>query len=127
MDRELGMSTLAQSFEHFSQGYDGDDAEDEDGSMDDEANGDEESHEIDGSDDDDDESGDESGLGMRDVDVDMNLIKYFLESHASQLGGPGPASMLLSQLGIQLPDAPSPLARSRGAFNGVTGSASNKK
>lgn len=40
------------------------------------------------------------------VDVDLNFLKYLLESHASQLGGAGPATQLLSQLGIQLPHLP---------------------
>lgn len=40
------------------------------------------------------------------VDVDLNFLKYVLESHASQLGGAGPATQLFSQLGIQLPHLP---------------------
>jgi hypothetical protein len=42
------------------------------------------------------------------IDANTNLVKYFLESHSSQLGGPGPASLLLSQLGVSLPTAPGP-------------------
>ena len=37
------------------------------------------------------------------VDVDHNLLKYLLESHAAQEGREGPAGLLLSQLGISLP------------------------
>ena len=40
------------------------------------------------------------------VDVDLNLLKYLLESHASQLGSSGPATQLFSQLGITLPHLP---------------------
>ena len=40
------------------------------------------------------------------VDVEASLLKHLLESHASQDGGPGPASQLLAQLGIRLPDTP---------------------
>jgi len=42
----------------------------------------------------------------RDVDVEQNLLTHLLESHASQLGGAGPASTLLSQMGISLPKPP---------------------
>jgi hypothetical protein len=38
--------------------------------------------------------------------VDLNFLKYLLESHAGQLGSAGPATQLLSQLGIQLPHLP---------------------
>lgn len=41
-----------------------------------------------------------------DVDVEKNLLKYLMESHASQLGLPGPASQLLSQLNLSLPLPP---------------------
>lgn len=39
------------------------------------------------------------------VDIDTNLLKYYLESHASQLeeGIPGPISALMTTLGIKLP------------------------
>ncbi|XP_057961816.1 protein ecdysoneless homolog [Malania oleifera] len=37
------------------------------------------------------------------VDVDVNLVKSFLESFSSQKGLPGPASNLLGLMGIQLP------------------------
>ena len=40
------------------------------------------------------------------VDVEASLLKHLLESHASQDGGPGPASQLLAQLGITLPSMP---------------------
>lgn len=36
------------------------------------------------------------------VDMDVNLLKYMLESHAAQDGASGPASQLLSQLGFQM-------------------------
>ena len=43
------------------------------------------------------------------VDVEANMLKYLLESHAAQLGAAaGPASLLLSQLGINLPAPPRP-------------------
>lgn len=42
----------------------------------------------------------------REVDVEQNLLTHLLESHASQLGGAGPASTLLSQMGISLPKPP---------------------
>ena len=38
------------------------------------------------------------------IDEDVNLIKYLLESHAAEGGQVGPASLLLSQLGLQLPN-----------------------
>ena len=37
------------------------------------------------------------------VDVDVNLVKSFLDSFASQQGLPGPASNLLGLMGVQLP------------------------
>ncbi|KAJ4966907.1 hypothetical protein NE237_018756 [Protea cynaroides] len=37
------------------------------------------------------------------VDVDVNLVKSFLDSFASQQGLPGPASNLLGLMGLQLP------------------------
>ncbi|RDX81708.1 Protein ecdysoneless-like protein, partial [Mucuna pruriens] len=37
------------------------------------------------------------------VDVDVNLVKSFLDSFSSQQGLPGPASNLLSLMGVQLP------------------------
>jgi hypothetical protein len=51
----------------------------------------------------------------KDYDIDKNLLKYLLQSHVSSLEQnqqkgqsilPGPASILLSQLGIQLPSPP---------------------
>ena len=39
-----------------------------------------------------------------DVDLEKNLLKNLLESHASQDGKHGPASQLMSQLGVQFPD-----------------------
>lgn len=41
-----------------------------------------------------------------DVDIEKNLLKYLMESHASQLGMPGPATQLLSQLNLSLPLPP---------------------
>ncbi|KAI9125442.1 hypothetical protein K1719_004058 [Acacia pycnantha] len=37
------------------------------------------------------------------VDVDLNLVKSFLDSFSSQQGLPGPASNLLGLMGVQLP------------------------
>lgn len=37
------------------------------------------------------------------VDVDVNLVKSFLDSFSSQQGLPGPASNLLGLMGVQLP------------------------
>lgn len=37
------------------------------------------------------------------VDVDVNLVKNFLDSFSSQQGLPGPASNLLGLMGLQLP------------------------
>lgn len=54
-----------------------------------------------------DDEGD-SATGVKQVDVDKNILKYMLEAHAAQLGGSGPASNLLSQLGIVLPKPPPP-------------------
>lgn len=38
------------------------------------------------------------------IDVDLNLVKSFLDSYSSQEGLPGPASNLLGSLGLKLPD-----------------------
>jgi len=38
------------------------------------------------------------------VDVDVNLVKSFLDSFSSQQGLPGPASNLLGLMGVQLPE-----------------------
>jgi hypothetical protein len=40
------------------------------------------------------------------IDVDKNLIKYLLESNSTQIGVAGPASQLLSQMGVSLPLPP---------------------
>lgn len=40
---------------------------------------------------------------LADVDIEKNLLTNLLESHASQMGSSGPASNLLSQIGIKLP------------------------
>eukprot|EP01041_Mallomonas_annulata_P000333 gene334-600_t len=45
----------------------------------------------------------ESGEDDPFVDVDLNFLKYMLESHASQTGPAGPASNFMSQLGISMP------------------------
>lgn len=37
------------------------------------------------------------------VDVDVNLVKSFLDSFSSQQGLPGPASNLLGLMGVALP------------------------
>jgi len=37
------------------------------------------------------------------VDVDVNLLKSFLDSFSSQEGLPGPASNLLGLMGLNLP------------------------
>lgn len=37
------------------------------------------------------------------VDVDVNLVKSFLDSFSNQQGLPGPASNLLGLMGFQLP------------------------
>jgi hypothetical protein len=42
-----------------------------------------------------------------DVHIEKNLLKNLLESHASQGGASGPASNLLSQLGVSMPSPPS--------------------
>jgi hypothetical protein len=44
--------------------------------------------------------------GSEGIDVEKNLLKNLLESHASQMGSSGPASNLLSQLGVSMPSAP---------------------
>lgn len=41
-----------------------------------------------------------------DIDIDTNLLKYLLESHAADGDGSGPASLFLSQLGLQFPTVP---------------------
>jgi len=46
---------------------------------------------------------DENNNVIDEVDMDANLLKYLLESHAAHGGGTGPASLLLSQLGLQFP------------------------
>ena len=40
------------------------------------------------------------------VDVDVNLVKSFLDSFSSQQGLPGPASNLLGLMGLHLPQDP---------------------
>jgi hypothetical protein len=53
------------------------------------------------------EGGDgEEGERYGEIDVEKNLLKNLLESHASQMGQAGPATTLLSQLGIPLPNPP---------------------
>ena len=60
--------------------------------------------------DDDDDVNDDEDVDddVYDVDMQTNLLKYLLESHASNMGLPGPASQLLSQLGVSLPSGPGP-------------------
>lgn len=41
------------------------------------------------------------------VDVDVNLVKSFLDSFSSQQGLPGPATNLLGLMGLHLPQDPS--------------------
>lgn len=45
----------------------------------------------------------ETGDDYRPVDVDLTALKNILESYSSQEGLPGPASNLLSAMGIRLP------------------------
>ena len=52
------------------------------------------------------ESFEKSENNSNDVDVEKNLLKYLMESHASQLGMPGPTTQLLSQLNLSLPLPP---------------------
>lgn len=47
-------------------------------------------------------------MRVKDVDLERNMVKYLLESHAAQLGRGGPVSLLMSQLGISLPRPPRP-------------------
>ena len=50
------------------------------------------------------------------VDEQRNVLKYLLESHAAQAtmgGGGGPASQLLSQLGLNLPKPPTLSSRNK--------------
>ena len=46
----------------------------------------------------------EAGGGMAPVDVDLNLVKNFLESYAAQGGAAGPVSSILGSMGLSLPD-----------------------
>ena len=41
---------------------------------------------------------------LQPVDVDFNLVKNLLDSYTSQGGGAGPASNILSSLGVHIPD-----------------------
>lgn len=41
------------------------------------------------------------------VDVDVNLVKSFIDSFSSQQGLPGPATNLLGLMGLHLPQDPS--------------------
>ena len=41
---------------------------------------------------------------MQPVNVDFNLVKNLLDSYSSQAGGAGPASNILSSLGVNLPE-----------------------
>jgi hypothetical protein len=120
MERELSRSTLKESFERYvresknginrataSAGGGGgiessvSDGHDEDEDQD---TGDDDDY-ADNEDDNDYDDGDD-GEEVDPVNVELNFLKYILESHASQLGGPGPASQLFSQLGLNLPHLP---------------------
>ena len=59
---------------------------------------------------DEEEDDEEDEVPIAPVDDEFNLLKNLLESRASQLGAAGPATQLLSQLGIQLPPLP-PMGR----------------
>jgi len=41
---------------------------------------------------------------LKPVDINFNLVKNILESYSSQQGLAGPASNILSSMGIKLPD-----------------------
>ncbi len=41
---------------------------------------------------------------LQPVDVDFNLVKNLLDSYSSQGGGAGPASNILSSLGVHVPE-----------------------
>ena len=105
MDQEIfnnPNSTLASSFEMYDE---------EEGGMDSRSVDEDEDEDF--SDYEEDEEGGEDGGMQRshEVDVERNVVKYLLESHAAQLGRSGPASQLMSQLGIALPRAPPPVSR----------------
>ena len=102
MDRELASSTLVESFERYTADVDRN-------SRNVEVNNDE------------DDSNSYNSTNLKNpknpknpkklknpeaVNVDLNFLKYLLESHASQLGSAGPATQLFSQLGIKLPNLP---------------------
>jgi hypothetical protein len=46
-------------------------------------------------------------LGMSDADIEKNLLKYMLESHGTALeqNETSPFNILISQLGLTIPDA----------------------
>ncbi|KAJ1948624.1 hypothetical protein FBU59_001508, partial [Linderina macrospora] len=48
--------------------------------------------------------GGEAAEYLADVDVDLNLVQNIVESFRSQQGLPGPASTLLGQFGVHLPN-----------------------
>ena len=104
MDFELSSSTLMESFERFNMAPNNENGNDSnhDG---DNANGNESQTNLENNHEKID-SNSNSNKKLEPVDVDLNFLKYLLESHASQLGGAGPATQLLSQLGIILPHLP---------------------
>ena len=74
MNRELGMSTLGETFEKDER----------------QSSGGTGAHS-------------EEDCSLGNIDIDLNLLKNMLESHALQVGGSGPASALLAQLGLSFP------------------------
>ena len=109
MDRELASSTLFETFERRKD-VDGDATADtakmkksgKKSSVNDKKQmTDSHSHNQDNNDDEEEEE-----APIAPVDDEFNLLKNLLESRASQLGAAGPATQLLSQLGIHLPPLP---------------------
>ncbi|XP_013783634.1 protein ecdysoneless homolog [Limulus polyphemus] len=49
-------------------------------------------------------SAEEDDLEVQPIDVDLTVLKNILESYNSQQGMPGPASSILSSMGLQLPE-----------------------
>jgi hypothetical protein len=46
----------------------------------------------------------EKEMNLKPVEVDMNLVRNLLEAYKAEAGRTGPASTLLKNLGIDLPD-----------------------
>ena len=99
MDRELASSTLVESFERYTADVDRN-------SRNDEVNNDEDDSNSDNSTNLKNPKNPKKLKNPEAVNVDLNFLKYLLESHASQLGSAGPATQLFSQLGIKLPNLP---------------------